>query len=258
MHRVAPLILLLSLAPFSPMPKAAAADLNYTLYVVGLPVGDATVSLDLGTSAYRAGLRFHTTGIADMFVGDRVDEHTSGRFESDRPSPVEYFSTGRRHGTDRIVGMTWHDGTPVVTTITPANSTEREDVPAALLAHTVNPLDAIILLLRQVARTGRCEASSRAFDGRRLQLLEARTLGDEDIPPSGRSSFSGRALRCDFTDKTLAGFRLGPGRDDDLRDHHGTVWLAQISPAGQKLPVRASVETRWFGDATIYLTSASP
>jgi hypothetical protein len=258
MHRAVPLILLFCLAPFSFMPEATAADLNYTLYVVGLPVGNATISLDLAAPAYRAELRFHTTGIADLFVGDRMDEHTSGRFENDRPSPMEYFSTGRRNGVDRVVGMTWRDGTPVITTITPANSTEREDVPAALLAHTMDPLDAIVMLLRQVARTGRCEASARAYDGRRLQLLEARTSGDEDIPPSGRSSFSGRALRCDFTDKTLAGFRLGSSRDDDLREHHGTVWLAQISPAGQKLPVRASIETRWFGDATIFLTSASP
>jgi hypothetical protein len=252
------LCLVLCLALFSAASTAAAAELNYSLYVLGLPLGVATIKLDLATPAYRAELRFHTTGIADVFVGDRVEEHTSGRFESDRPSPAEYLSTGRRNAIDRIVGMTWRDGTPVITTLTPPNNTEREDVPVALLAHAVNPLDAIVLLLRQVARTGRCEASSRAYDGRRLQLLEARTSGEEDIPPSGRSSFSGRALRCDFTDKTLAGFRLGSGREDDLREHHGSVWLAPVAPAGQKLPVRASLETRWFGDATIYLTSASP
>jgi hypothetical protein len=88
--------------------------------------------------------------------------------------------------------------------------------------------------------------------------LEARTVGEEDVPPSSRSSFSGRALRCDFTDQTLAGFRTGSGRDDDLRLHHGTIWLTQVLPDGPRLPVRVSVETRWMGDATIYLTSASP
>jgi|HubBroStandDraft_1064217.scaffolds.fasta_scaffold22125_2 hypothetical protein len=258
MFRAVPLILLLCLAPFLPVPKAAAAELNYSLYVVGLPLADATLNLDLAAPAYRARLRFHTVGVAELFVGDRLDEHTSGRFESDRPAPIEYLSSGRQHGTDRVVGMTWHDGTPVVTTITPPNGTEREEVPAALLPHTMNPLDAVVMLLQLVARTGHCEGSSRAYDGRRLQLLEARTTGEEDIPPSARSSFSGRALRCDFTDKTLAGFRIGTGRDDDMREHHGTVWLAKISPASQKLPVRVSVETRWFGDATIYLTSASP
>jgi hypothetical protein len=258
MIRAVPLIPLLCAALFAPMPTAAAAELNYAIYVVGLPLADATLNLDLAAPAYRAELRFHTTGIADLFVGDRLDEHTSGWFESDRPAPAEYLSSGRQHGIDRVVGMTWHDGTPVVTTITPPNSTEREDVPSALLAHTMNPLDSIVMLLHQVARTGRCEGSSRAYDGRRLQLLEATTSGNEDIPPSSRSSFSGRAMRCDFTDKTLAGFRVGSGRADDMREHHGTVWLAQISPGSQKLPVRLSVETRLFGDATIYLTSASP
>jgi hypothetical protein len=56
----------------------------------------------------------------------------------------------------------------------------------------------------------------------------------------------------------LAGYRIGSGRDDDLRIHRGTIWLAQVLPGAQKLPVRASVETRWLGDAMIYLTSASP
>src|SRR5580698_8091842 len=217
MKRAIPLTLLLFLVPLSPMPIAVAADLNYTLYVLGVPVADAEMSVNLGDPAYGITLRFHTTGIADLLAADRLDEHTTGRFEGERPAPAEYSSSGRLRGQDRVVGMTWRDGTPIVTTITPVNSTEREDVPPALLAHAVNPLDVVAQLLREVTQTGRCEGSSRAYDGRRLQLLEVRTAGEEDVPPSGRSSFSGRALRCDFTDHTLAGFRLAAGRDDDIK-----------------------------------------
>ena len=43
-----------------------------------------------------------------------------------------------------------------------------------------------------------------------------------------------------------------------MRVHRGTIWLAQVLPGGQMVPVRASVETRWLGDAMIYLTSTSP
>jgi Protein of unknown function (DUF3108) len=258
MYRAVSLTLLLYLVPFSLPPNAAAAELNYTLYVLGLPVADAVVTVDMALPAYRMSLGFHTTGLIDIVASDNMVEHTSGRFEGDRPAPAEYGAIGRRHGQTRDVRLTWRDGTLVVDHIIPPNSTEREDVPAAQLAHAVNPLDAFALLLNNVARTGRCEGSSRAYDGRRLQLLEATTAGDEDIPPSGRSSFSGRALRCDFTDRTLAGFLLGSGHDDDAKEHRGTLWLAQISPGSRKLPVRASIETRWFGDATIYLTSSSP
>lgn len=234
---------------------AEAVELNYSLYFLGVSAADAKLSFDIAEASYRLTLAFHTTGIADLFVGDRLEEHTSGRFEKDQPAPADYASNGHLRGQDRVVDMTWHDGMPTITAITPANRTEREDVSTPLLAHTVNPLDAFVLLLHQVARTGRCEGSSRAYDGRRLQLLEARTLGEEDLPESVHSSYAGHALRCEFTDRTLAGFRTGAGRDNDLKDHRGTIWFSQVLPGLPRLPVRASVETRWFGDAVIYLKS---
>ena len=88
-----------------------------------------------------------------------------------------------------------------------------------------------------------------------MMQVEARTAGEEELPASGHSNYAGRALRCDFTDRTLAGFRTGSSRNDDLREHRGTIWLGQILPGSPRLPVRASVETRWFGDAMIYLKS---
>ena len=54
------------------------------------------------------------------------------------------------------------------------------------------------------------------------------------------------------------GFRLGSARDDDARERRGTIWLAQVLPKAPRLPVRIAVETRWFGEATIYLTAATP
>lgn len=238
--------------------RAAATQLNYRLYVLGLPAAEATLRVDLASPAYRVTLRFHTVGLVTLVAGDRLEEHASGRFESDRPAPLEYGSNGRLHGQDRVADLTWRDGTPIVTAIAPPNEKEREEVPVAQRAHTIDPLSAIVMLLNQVAQTGRCEGTSRAYDGRRLQLLEARTAGEEDVPHSIRSSFSGRGLRCEFTDQTLAGFRLGSGRDDDFRLHRGTIWLSQVLPGGPRLPVRASVETRWLGAAMIYLTAASP
>ncbi len=237
--------------------QSLATELTYSVYVLGVPAAQASISVSVAET-YRLALSFHVTGVAGLFVHDHLEEHTSGRFVNDRPVTTEYASTGILHGQDRDVAMTWRDNAPVITRITPPNTTDREDVPAAQLSNSVDTLDAIILLLRQTARTGRCEGAIHAYDGRRLQLLQSWTKGEEDVPPSSRSSFAGPALRCEFNDKTLAGFRVGAGRDDDLRDHRGTIWLGQVLPGTPRLPVRASVETRWLGPAMIYLTSASP
>jgi hypothetical protein len=258
MSRAAPLIALLLLGCLVAPPDAVAAQLNYTLYVLAVPLAHVVFNVDLASSSYRMTFHLQTTGLADVFANDHIEERTEGRFENDRPAPADYGSSSRLRGQDRIVGMVWRDGTPVVTTISPPNAAEREDVPAALRPHTVDPLSAVVLLLRQVAQTGRCDASIRTYDGRRLELFAARTTAEEDLSPSGRSSFAGRALRCDFTDQTLAGFHLGPSRDEDARERRGTIWMSQVFSGGPRLPVRISLETRLLGDATLYLTAAFP
>src|SRR5580658_10153838 len=105
MNRVVPLTLLLCMASWAMAPGAVAAELNYRLYVLGIPGGEAAFSLDLAAATYRMEMHFRTTGIADLLVPDRMEERTAGRFENDLPTPVEYGSNGRRHGEERIVNM---------------------------------------------------------------------------------------------------------------------------------------------------------
>lgn len=252
------LIPLLCLATPPAVHRACAEQLNYTLHVVGVPVADAALNVDITEAGYRAGLRFHTTGLVNLVDHGSLEETVSGAIREDRPAPQIYASNGYLHGQNRVVDMTWQDGGPVVTEITPPNSTEREDVPPALRAGTVDPVSLIVLLLHLVDQTGRCEGAARAYDGRDLQSFQVRTVGEDELRPSGRSSFSGQALRCEFTSETLAGFRFGSAGAQDRRVHRGTIWLARVIPGGPQLPVRAAVETRWFGDATIYLTSVAP
>jgi hypothetical protein len=240
------------------MPGANAAQLSYTLYVLALPLADATLDVDLPSPTYRIGLHFHTTGIANAVAHASLEEGSNGRFVGELPFPVEYHSNGRLRGEDKIVRLNWRDGMPLVAAITPPNDEEREEVPTALRANTIDPLSSLMLLLSRVRQTGRCDASARSYNGRRLQLFSVRTVGNEDIAPSGRSSFSGRGLRCDFSERTLSGFRFGSGREDDARERRGTIWLGTVFPGTSPLPVRVVVETRWFGDATIYLTAATP
>lgn len=258
MKPAAPLLLMLCLnSPWAAY-QAEAAQLSYRLLVLGIPVADASLNIELTPVSYRVALAFHTTGVVGFVDPSRLQQTVSGSLEDDRPAPQYYTSVGYLHGQDRVVEMTWHDGTPVVTSITPANSTEREDVPPTLLPGAVDPESLIALLLRVVEQTGRCEGSGRGYDGRDLQAFQSWTTGTETIKAAEGSSYSGPALRCEFLSRTLAGFRFGSGGEQDRRPRRGTVWLAQVLPGMPRLPVRAAVETRWFGEATIDLTSAQP
>ena len=250
-------LLLWLISPFA-SPGAQAAELSLGLYVLGVPVADASLSLDLTASGYRVGLRHHTIGLADLVAGSSLDAHARGAFDGGKPAPQDYLANSMVGGQDRSVGLTWREASPIVTRLVPPNTGDREEVPDALRARTIDPLSSIVQLIHEVAVTGRCDVTSHSYDGRRLQLFEARTAGEEDLETSRHSSFAGRALRCDFTDRMLAGYRLGAGRDDDKRTRRGIVWLARLVPGGPLLPVRASIETLWLGDAMIYLKSITP
>jgi len=88
MHRAALLILLLLASPAVTL-NATAAQLGYSVYVLGLPVADAVLGVEMAKSDYRMILRFHTVGIADIFAGDSLDQHTTGRFQNEQPTPLE-------------------------------------------------------------------------------------------------------------------------------------------------------------------------
>ena len=127
-------------------------------------------------------------------------------------------------------------------------------MPAEQQRGTIDTLSAMAQLLDQVNRTGRCDGVVQTFDGRRLASLRSWTVGMAPIPPSSVSSFSGPALHCEFEGRQLGGFMLDEDRATLQRPQRGNAWFAAVSPGGPMLPVRISFHTRWFGDATMYLT----
>ncbi len=249
-----PLLVCLALTPHR---AAAATELAYTLYALGLPIADATLGADLSAQSYRISLTYRTVGLAELAIGGRLEQQAHGVFSGQAVLPKLFSSKARARGRDRVVSLSYRDETPSIAAIHPPPETEREEVPAPLRVRTMDPLSKIAALLRRVAATGRCDGDARDYDGRRLEVFQARTMGEETLPGSARSSFAGPALRCEFVSQILAGFRLGRDRNEDARPHGGIVWLAPVGTDGQRWPVRLEIETRWFGHADIYLTGVT-
>jgi hypothetical protein len=96
----------------------------------------------------------------------------------------------------------------------------------------------------------------RVFDGRRLSVIIVHTAGMQTLAATGRSSWQGPALRCDFEGRQLGGFARDRPREQEARPRKGTAWLARLTPDGPPLPVRVAFENRWVGTATMYLTGS--
>ena len=237
--------------------QVAQVQLSYDTYAAGIEVMQMRAQFGLGPWNYRVDLDYHTTGLVGVFYRGQQINRVHGVWHNETPSPLEFFGEGVWRGRERRTLIDYEHDLPLVKELEPPQESEREPVPQDLQRHTVDTLSALMQLLRRVEQDHRCETEVHTYDGRRLLDVVASTAGQERLDPTGRSSFSGSALRCDFEGRELAGFLLGEDDPEHRRPLHGSAWLAPLLPNGPPLPVRIAFQTRWFGMATMYLTGAT-
>lgn len=236
----------------------ASLHASYETYAAGLQVAAVDSGITIGPKGYDMSLAFQTTGMVGFFMSGHQVDHVSGLFQGKRAVPSRFIGQGQWRGTERVAEIDYQQGKPVVRQLQPPNENEREPVPDPLQVSSIDTLSALMELVHTVAETGRCETAVRTYDGRRAVAIEAHTVGFETLEPTGRSSFAGKALHCDFSGHMLAGFKFDDDRARDGRPMHGSAWLAPVVAGGPPLPVRMAFETKWFGDATMYLTRIGP
>jgi hypothetical protein len=256
MRRLAPS--LLGLLLLIPVPVAAQDALErsvgYDIYAAGFHVAAVQVAFGVGPRVYDIQVDYHTTGLFSLFRHGQQVNTVVGTWDAGHPQPQHYQAIGVWQGQDRVTLIDYLHGQPLIRRLIPPQEAEREPVPVALQQNTVDMLSALALLVRRVADTGHCESTAHTFDGNRAGEIAAHTAGEEILPSTSRSVFSGKTLRCDFVSQTLAGFLHDDSSAYDRRPLQGSVWLARMAQGEPPLPVRIQIETRWFGEATTYLT----
>ncbi|WP_158924358.1 DUF3108 domain-containing protein [Acidisphaera sp. S103] len=240
------------------MAPALAMHAQYETYAAGIRVAEVEAGLWFGPFSYQMTLGYHTTGLVGFLFRGHQFDRADGAWQGGRAEPSAFVGQGEWRGVGRLAEIDYRQGRPVIRTLVPPNLAEREPVPEALQINTVDTLSALAELIHVVAETGRCETVVRTYDGRRAVEIEAHTVGEELLEANSRSSFAGRALRCDFSGRMLSGFKFGDDRARDGRPMHGSAWLAPVVAGGSPVPVRMAFETRWFGDAVMYLTGVGP
>lgn len=246
-------------------PSAAPASVpsvslhaTYETYAAGIHVAEVDTGFSFGPWNYQMSQAWHTTGMVGvLFRGHQFDQ-VNGSWHGPQAAPSRFTGQGEWRGEERLAMIDYQHAKPVVRQLVPSNVNEREQVPDAMQTNTIDTLSALAQLLHVVALTGRCETAVHTYDGRRAVEIEAHTGGDETLEATDRSSFSGKALRCDFSGRLLAGFKFDDDRERDSKPMHGSAWLAPVVSGGPPLPVRMAFETRWFGDAVMYLTGLGP
>jgi Protein of unknown function (DUF3108) len=245
-----------ALAQAPPPVQTMPVQTQYELYAAGLHVADVRTGFALGPETYQMQMAFHTTGLASLFARGNNDSVVSGTWRGNSAAPQRLLTEGSFRGNPRLTDIDFSGGTPVIRRLVPEDANERQPVPAALKDGSVDMLSAVSNLMRLVARTGACNLTLRTFDGHRVLHFDSHTVGREMLGPYRGSEFTGPALRCDFTGTPIAGAKINEGADG--RPFRGSIWLASPIAAAPPMPVRMAFETRWFGDAVMYLIKAEP
>ncbi len=250
-----------SLAPKAQAPGMPAQDAvvhaTYEAYAHGLHVMDLNTVMHMGPSTYRMEVAFRLTGLVGFLVHGDSRTVVDGRFDGNQAEPRQLFSAGHLRGEPRVTQIDWRNGMPVMTQLVPPIEQERDPVPTAEQANTIDTLSAMASLLREVNASGRCDGARETFDGRRLSQISASTAGEENLPPTNRSSFRGEALRCNFQGRQLAGFLRDADPAQLRKPQYGSAWFARVLPGAPPIPVRIVFNTRQFGMTTMYLTGVS-
>ena len=235
--------------------RAQPVRAHYAAYSTGLNVMRMDAEIAVGARDYRVRLMYRTAGTLRNFVQSDGDTVAEGVFVGDLPTPRRFLSQGSLRGRPRATQIDYPGGQPQVRILTPPNDEEREPVPVADQAGSIDSLSAMAQLMRQVNATGRCEGRSRTYDGRRLAEFAVRTAGQEALEPTSRSTYAGPAQRCDFEGRQLGGFMLDGDRTAAQRPQRASAWFAATVPGGPMIPVRMQFETRFVGNVTMYLAT---
>ncbi len=257
MRRTPPVALSLAAAALLAVAPARAGEhpvlASYTAYFSGFTVMTLDASLGLEAERYRAVAQMRTAGLLALFLRGEQTAAVEGRVDPATSlglAPERYGLDGRWRDRVRRIAMRWQDGTPEVLALVPANDEERDPVPIDLQRGTVDAMSALVALLQRIARSGRCDGTVAVFDGRRRTDVTAQTEGEEELAPHRWSSYAGRALRCGFEGRQVAGFWREADPVEARRPRGGTAWFARPAPGLPIVPVRIEAETSW---GTVYI-----
>jgi hypothetical protein len=236
--------------PAPPLPT----QMHFEMYAAGIHIANVDTEFAIGDRNYQMHTEYHTTGVASLFTHAQIDNKVTGLLVGNVVRPQRLFVYGVFRGEQRLADIDFSRGTANVLQLLPADTKERGPVPPAMLVGSMDNLSAMVNLMHTVATTGACNISARIYDGHKVTDFETRTGGMDNLDASHGSIYTGPALRCDFVGTVIAGAKTDEPADG--RQTHGSTWLARVNGSALPQPVRMALETRWFGDAIMYLVSS--
>jgi hypothetical protein len=231
--------------------SARELRLRYDVTVLGgVSLGEIEVTSLLDRAGYRIEIRTRPYRAAQLVGAAEQSGKVEGRWGRSGPEPRLYQANGSWRGRAYVSEMHYPRGVPTIRRQEPSNE-DREAVPPELIRGTVDSLSGVAGMLKKVAESEACDGSTAIYDGRRRSVAVMTSTARVQVADHG--PLNGRALRCGFTVRTIAGFRHDDDREAAMRPLKGSVLIGLREGGEFPLPLRFEVETRWFGTVAVQL-----
>ena len=227
----------------------AAADTlsaQYSVKLIGLPLGTATVSTSVDANGYQVEANARLSGIASMVSNSKGAATASGAIAQGRVAPNGYATTSSNAKTTRTIRIGMTAGNVRAAEITPPF----EELPGRIplteghKRGVADPLSALVMPVPgagPVVGPDACNRTIAVFDGWTRFDVTLRYVGTRAVKTKG---FQGNVAVCAARYTPVAGHRPDrPGTKFMAENKNMEVWLAPVGNARVVMPYRISVGT---------------
>lgn len=206
---------------------AAAETAKFDLVLAGITAGSLSFDAEIDAKTYSVTGRLKTTGLAAMLKKVSYTAAASGSVSGKTLVADRYderADTGKRQSE---VAMAWKAGVPQVISYSPQRKPRAWDIDAAAQGGTVDPLTAMLSVLRSVPAGQECGETIPMFDGRRAtQVTTAAPQAEGDrVVCTGEYRRIAGFSPDDMAEKTRFPFTLtyAPGPDGAMQVQEVTM-----------------------------------
>lgn len=264
MRRLAILAVLLLTANPSIASETTRLDAAYSVYLTGIPIGRAEVTVELTESGFIASGSGKTSGLIRLISKGAGSMNVRGTFKGDRITASVFsghLNTSRR---DQKIELSVVNGFAKGYSIDPPQQDpEKRRVPITKETRTnvMDPMSAMLALVSKgdVLNPESCNRTLPIFDGRyrfNLVLTYLRT----DKAAKRTDGYQGPTLVCQVRYVPIAGHHADAAAVKQMAENRDMfVWLAPVAGTRALAPIKASVSTAigtFVAEATRFRTSA--
>ena len=232
---------------------------HYSIKLIGLTLGVASVAAALEPAGYRVEATAKLTGIGAVVSNSKGAATASGQFVQGRIAPGAYATTSANSKMTRTVRIALNSGDVVKSEIVPAFEEGAGRVPMGPnhLRGVVDPLSALVMPLRgaePAVGPAACNRTIPVYDGWTRFDVSLRFVGVRNVHAQG---YAGPVSVCAARYTPLAGHRPDRPATRFMIDNKDIeIWLAPVGDSRVVMPFRISVATQ-IGTTVIEATEFS-